>query len=226
MNTALFQFLRELGENNNREWFQGNKTRYDGLLKQYTGRLQLLVDRIAAFDPELAGLEAKSCLFRIYRDMRFSPDKTPYKTFLGAYIAVGGGRSSPYAGYYVHLEPGHAFLSGGIWCPPPPLLRKLRQDIYDNMEEFLAIVDDPDFKATYPALEGDVLKRMPAGFPADAPHGDILRHKDFVVSAARPDGFFCTDDWIDRAAEVFRRLLPFNRFLNYTASEFYGRIQP
>ncbi|MDR1456245.1 MAG: DUF2461 domain-containing protein [Tannerella sp.] len=223
MNTALFQFLRELRENNQREWFQANKKRYDALLGEYSGQLQQLIDRIAAFDPEIAGLNAKNCIFRIYRDIRFSPDKTPYKTHLGAYIAVYGGKASNYAGYYVHLEPDEAFLSGGIWCPPPPLLKKLRQDIYDNMDEFLEIIENKHFKAVYPALEGGMLKRMPAGFPTDYAHDHILKHKDFVVSSARPDAFFCTGDWIEQAAEVFRILQPFNRFLNYSAGELYGK---
>ncbi|MDR1335462.1 MAG: DUF2461 domain-containing protein [Tannerella sp.] len=224
MNTALFQFLRELRENNHREWFQANKKRYDALLREYTVRLQQLIDRIAAFDPEIAGLEAKSCLFRIYRDIRFSPDKTPYKTHLGAYIAAYGGRASSYAGYYVHLEPDGAFLSGGVWCPSPPLLKKLRQDIYDSMDEFREIVENKRFKAVYPALEGETLKRMPAGFPSDYAFDHILKHRDFVVSSARPDAFFSTQDWIEQAAEDFRILQPFNRFLNYSVSEFYGKV--
>jgi uncharacterized protein (TIGR02453 family) len=223
MNTALFQFLRELRENNHREWFQANKKRYDALLGEYAGRLQQLIDRIAAFDPEIAGLDAKSCIFRIYRDIRFSPDKTPYKTHLGAYIAAYGGKASNYAGYYVHLEPDNAFLSGGVWCPPPPLLKKLRQDIYDSMDEFLEIIENKRFKAVYPALEGEMLKRMPAGFPTDYACDHILRHKDFVVSSAKPDAFFCTEDWMERAAEDFRLLRPFNQFLNYSVSELYGK---
>jgi uncharacterized protein (TIGR02453 family) len=225
MNTALFQFLRELRENNHREWFQANRKRYDALLKEYTGQLQQLIDRIAAFDPDIAGLEAKSCIFRIYRDIRFSPDKTPYKTHFGAYIAAHGGKASPYAGYYLHLEPDNAFLSGGVWCPQPPLLKKLRQDIYDSMDEFLEIIENKCFKTLYPALDGETLKRMPAGFPTDCVRDDILRHKDFTVSSTRPDAFFCTDDWMERTAEDFRILQPFNHFLNYSVSECYGREQ-
>lgn len=223
MNTALFQFLGELREHNNREWFQRNKKRYDTLLQQYCDRLQQLIDRMAAFDPDIAGLDAKNCIFRIYRDIRFSPDKTPYKTYFGAYIAPYGGRKSEYAGYYIHLEPDNAFLSGGIWRPTPPLLKKLRQDIYDNMDEFLEIIEDHDFKSVFPALEGETLKRMPAGFPADYACEHILRHKDFAFFSAKPDAFFCTDDWIDRTVEDCRKLIPFNRFLNYTVDEVFGK---
>jgi uncharacterized protein (TIGR02453 family) len=219
----LFDFLSELRQNNNREWFQRNKKRYDVLHRQFIDHVQQLIDRLAAFDGEIAGLEAKSCVYRIYRDIRFSSDKTPYKTHFGAYMTGYGGRTSPYAGYYIHLEPQTPMLSGGVWCPPPPLLKKLRRDIYDNMDEFLEIIENPSFKATFPALEGEMLKRMPAGFPPDDPHDYILKHKDFIVASVKPESFFCSGDWLERTVEDFRKLQPFNRFLNYTAGEFFGK---
>jgi uncharacterized protein (TIGR02453 family) len=224
MNTELFTFLKELGANNNRDWFQENKKRYEVLHKQFAGQVQQLIDRIATFDPEIAGLDAKSCIYRIYRDLRFSPDKTPYKTHFGAYMTGYGGRTSPYGGYYLHLEPDTPLLSGGVWCPPPPLLKKLRQDIYDNMDEFLEIIENKVFKETYPELEGEMLKRMPEGFPADSPYDYILKHKSFVVSSVKSESFFHTDDWMDQVIEDFRKLQPFNHFLNYTVSEFFGKV--
>ena len=105
MNAEIMQFLTELKQNNNREWFQANKNRYDSLRKGFIDEVQQLIDRIALFDPEIAGLEAKDCLFRIYRDIRFSPDKTPYKIHFAAYMASCGGRGSERGGYYIHLEP-------------------------------------------------------------------------------------------------------------------------
>ncbi|MDR0843910.1 MAG: DUF2461 domain-containing protein [Tannerella sp.] len=224
MSIEVFKFLEELKVNNNREWFQKNKKRYDVLHKQFVEAVQQLIERIAVFDPEIAGLDAKSCVYRIYRDLRFSQDKTPYKTHFGAYMTGYGGRTSPYAGYYVHLEPGNALLSGGVWCPPPPLLKKLRQDIYDNMDEFLEIIENEKFKATYPVLDGELLKRMPAGLPQDCPYDYILKHKDFVVSAMKPDAFFSEKDWMDKTIEDFKTLLPFNHFLNYTVSDFFGKV--
>jgi uncharacterized protein (TIGR02453 family) len=220
----LFNFLRELRDHNNREWFQQNKKRYDALYKQFVMQVQELIHHIAGFDPEIANLEAKSCVYRIYRDIRFSSDKTPYKTHFGAYMTGYGGRTSPYAGYYIHLEPDTPLLSGGVWCPPPPLLKKLRQDIYDNMDEFLAIIEEESFKKTFPGLEGEMLKRMPIGFPADDPSGYILKHKDFIVASVQTESFFCADDWMERSVEIFRKLQPFNFFLNYTVSEFFGKV--
>ena len=157
----------------------------------------------------------RNCLFRIYRDIRFSPNKLPYKQHFAAYIARGG-KNSERGGYYLHLEPDNSLLSGGIWCPSPGLLKCLRKDIYDNMAEFVGILENPAFKAVYPSLDGEMLKRMPAGFPADAEHGDILRHKDFCVYTPKPDSFFLQEDWMDKAVADFQLLQPFNRFLNYT----------
>lgn len=223
MNAEILAYLRELQENNNREWFHANKARFDALREGFLEQVQTLIHRIALFDPELVGVEAKDCFFRIYRDIRFSPNKTPYKIHFAAYMAQGG-RASDRAGYYIHLEPGDCLLSGGVWCPPPPLLKKLRQDIYDHADEFTAILENPTFKSTYPLLEGEMLKRMPAGYPADSPYGYILKHKDFSVASSRSETFFNESDWMERAVESYRLLLPFNRFLNETVDEYQGRI--
>ena len=224
MCTELFDFLKELKDNNNREWFRKHKKRYDKLHAWHIKEVQEVIERIAAFDPEIAGLDAKHCIYRIYRDIRFSHDKTPYKTHFGAYMTGHGGRTGFYAGYYIHLEPEGSFLSGGSWQPPPALLKKLRQDIYNNMEEFLGIIENSAFKQTFSELEGELLKRMPEGFSADSPYAAILKHKDFVVSAAKPNVFFNTEDWKDMAIKDFKTLYPFNRFLNYTIREFLGKV--
>lgn len=223
MNAEIIQFLKELRQNNNREWFQDNKDRYDVLRKGFIDEVQQLISRVALFDPEVVGLEAKDCLFRIYRDIRFSPDKTPYKIHFAAYLAQGG-RGSERGGYYIHLEPGNCLLSGGVWCPPPALLKKLRQDIYDHIDEFVGMLEEPAFKATYPKMEGEVLKRMPTGYPSDFKYGEILRHKDFSVASYKPDEFFLEDNWMEQAVNCFKQLVPFNRFLNYTVDEYLGRV--
>ncbi|MDR0573478.1 MAG: DUF2461 domain-containing protein [Tannerella sp.] len=220
----FFNFLKELRENNNREWFKANKERYDVLYKEYVDIVQQLVDRIATFDPEIAGLDAKSCIYRIYRDIRFSNDKTPYKTHFGAYMTGFGGRTSPYGGYYLHLEPDSSFVSGGVWCPDPKMLKQLRQDIYDNIEEFSGILENKKFKEIYGGLEGEMLKRMPDGFPKDCPYDYILKHKYFVVSSGKTEKFFYSEDWMDEVVEEFRALYPFNKFLNYTIGEFFGKV--
>jgi uncharacterized protein (TIGR02453 family) len=136
----VLQFLRELEVNNNRAWFEENKKRYLAVKALHEAFVAELIHGVGLFDPEVAGLEVKDTVFRIYRDVRFSPDKSPYKTHIGAYLARGG-RKSPRGGYYVHLEPGHSFFSGGIWCPEAPLLRALREDVFNSVEEFKAIIN-------------------------------------------------------------------------------------
>ena len=219
----LFEFLRELKENNDREWFKANKGRYDRLHKTHVGIVQELINRIALFDSEIAGLDAKSCIYRIYRDIRFSNDKTPYKTHFGAYMTGCGGRTSPYGGYYLHIEPDNSFLSGGVWCPEPKMLKKLRQDIYNNVEEFVEILENKRFKQIFGSLEGETLQRMPDGFPKDCPYDYILKHKSFVVSSDKLEAFFESANWMDAAIEDFKILYPFNKFLNYTIGEFFGK---
>ena len=223
MNPELFDYLRELRVNNNREWFQANKKRYDALRADFIRDVSRLIDRIAAFDPEIASLDARSCIYRIYRDLRFSPDKTPYKTYFSAYMAGFGGRTSSYGGYYIHLEPDASQLAGGVWCPTSPMLKQLRRDISDNMDELITILHAPAFRRTFGTFTGEQLTRMPQGFPADMPHGELLRFKSFVVTSVKPESFFTSPDWLDRATEDFRLLHPLNRFLNYTIGQFFGK---
>ena len=222
-NEQILSFLRALSANNYREWFQAHKEEYDRLRQAFTDEVQQLINRIALFDPEVAGLEAKNCLYRIYRDIRFSPDKTPYKNHFAAYIAMGG-RGSLRGGYYLHIEPERCMLSGGVWCPAPPLLKQLRRDIYDHIEEFTEILENPAFKQHFPGLEGESLKRMPAGDPPACPCGDIWRHKDLCVVTQQPEAFFSRPDWLGQTAAIFELLQPFNRFLNYTVDDYLGDV--
>ena len=219
----LFKFLKELRENNNREWFTANKNRYEELCKEHIGIVEQLIAGIATFDPEIAGLEAKSCVYRIYRDIRFSNDKTPYKTHFGAYMTGFGGRTSPYGGYYLHIEPDNSIVSGGVWCPTPAMLKSLRRDIFDNMDEFLRLLENEKFKQVFGELEGDTLKRMPDGFPKDYKYDYILKHKNFVVMSNKTEDFFNSENWIDDVVDNFRLLYPFNKFLNYTIGEFFAK---
>lgn len=222
--TEILDFLRELGDNNNREWFNAHKDRYL-LLKQgfdvFTGKM---IERIALFDESVKGVEVKDCTYRIYRDVRFSPNKSPYKTHFAAFIAPRGGRNSRFAGYYIHIQPEGgseilpgSFLSGGIYCPEPALLKRLRQDVYDNVDEFKAILQEPGFVKEFKGIEStDVLKRVPSPFPADFPDGDLLKHKHYTAISQKPESFFADDKLVDKIGKVFEKLAPFNRFLNYT----------
>lgn len=217
------EFLRLLQKNNDREWFKENKDQYDVLRAQFEKDVQQLIQRIALFDQEVAGTEPKDCIYRIYRDIRFSPNKQPYKNYFSAYIAQGG-RKSERAGYYIHLQPDNLLLSGGVWCPPPRLLKQLRQAVYDHIDEFVDIIENPDFKKAFPTFEGEVLQKVPQPFPKDFPHADLLKRKDYVVLGHKPESFFEQEDWINAAAQEFRKMYSFNRFLNYTVDEYLGKI--
>ena len=153
----VFRFLKELRENNNREWFHAHKEWYLTVKAGHEDFINRVIPALAVREPEVDGLMAKDCIFRIYRDIRFSPNKEPYKTHIGAYM-VKGGKQSPRAGYYVHIEPGNCMIGGGIWCPEPSLLKALRKDVYDNIDEFTGIIRDTEFQKYYgnlPLFQGN-----------------------------------------------------------------------
>ena len=142
---VIFQFLKELSANNNREWFNAHREQYENARNEFENLLTVIISRISLFDESIRGIEARDCTYRIYRDTRFSEDKTPYKNHFGGYINAKG-KKSDHCGYYVHLQPSNCLLAGGSYCPPSPLLKALRQAVYDNMDEFRGIVEDPAFK--------------------------------------------------------------------------------
>ncbi len=216
----ILGFLRELKENNNREWFQENKSCYQQLKGEFEGLVDEMIAKIALWDEEVANLKAKDCVYRIYRDVRFSPDKSPYKTHFGAYICGFRGRNSGRCGYYLHLEPDACLLGGGCYCPEPALLKRLRQDIYENIEEFTSIIREPEFAAEFPVIGAEgKLKKVPAPFPADFPEADLLKNKNYDVLSMKPDKWFEAVDFPDKADAVFKKMYKFNRFLNYTIDE-------
>lgn len=217
----ILNFLRELTANNNREWFAQHKDWYNEVKAEFEGMGELLIHRISEFDPEVRYLKAKDCIFRIYRDTRFSLDKTPYKDHMGIFIAANGGRKSYRGGYYFHLQPdGHSMLAGGVWCPTPELLKELRQSVYDNMDELLDIIHQPLFQTYYPRFwDTEKLKTVPRGFPKDFPHAELLKLKHYMVEHLLTDQEVEMDDIIEQAVKGFRVLQPLNTFLNYTVDE-------
>lgn len=213
----ILGFLRELRENNNREWFAENKPRYQILKEGFEELVDELIGKIAVWDEEVRGLKAKDCVYRIYRDVRFSPNKSPYKTHFAAYICGFRGKNSNRCGYYFHLEPDNCLLGGGCYCPEPALLKRLRQDIYDNIEEFVSILRDPEFADEFTEIDqSDKLKKVPAPFPADFPEADLLKYKHYDVMSSKPDNWFNGPEALDKTSAVFQKMYKFNRFLNYT----------
>lgn len=217
----ILEFLTELRQNNNREWFNEHKNQFIELRTLFLNKVDELIRYISVFDEEIAGLEAKDCVYRIYRDTRFSPDKTPYKTFFSAYIAARGGKKSLRAGYYLHLEPSNCLLGGGVWCPESKLLKELREAVYEHCDEFIEIIENQKFKSVYPLFEGEMLKTVPRPFPKDFKYAKLLMRKDYVIVGHKPENFFQHEDWVQKTAADFKILQPFNRFLNYTVDEVY-----
>ena len=216
----ILNFLKEISRNNNREWFASNKDRWrrvDHLADELT---QDIINGMASFEPDVKKLTPKDCRYRIYRDTRFSLDKTPYKTHIGIFINPPYGKKSLRAGYYLHLEPGNCFGGGGVWCPPPALLKAIRNDIYNEIEEYLGIVRNPDFAKAYPAVGEDLLKTAPKGFPKDWEYIDMLKPRSFtVISNLFPEKLVKGRNFIPHVVEMFRLQKPFNDFMNYTVDE-------
>ena len=216
----LLDFLSDLSKNNNREWFAENKNRYDICKTYFENISKQLILEIAAFDEDIKHVEAKDCVFRIYRDTRFSHDKTPYKTHFGVFIASAGGRKSQRGGYYFHIDPAGCFLGAGVWCPPPPLLKALRQSVYENIDELEEIISQEDFKHYYTMFfEEEKLKNVPQGFPKDFEQAELLKLKHYLVEFKLDNSLFQNDDFIKKIAKIFEVAYPLNRFLNYTVDE-------
>jgi uncharacterized protein (TIGR02453 family) len=221
MLTDIFEFLSALKENNNKEWFDFNRDWYQKSKKKYEAFVTKLIPEVQKLDKGIGPLETKECTFRIFRDVRFSPDKTPYKSHMGAYIAKGG-RKSVLAGYYFHMEPGNSVLAGGIWAPEAPVLKAIRNEIYGLTDEFIAIVESKNFKKHFGSFDTDmgVLRSAPKDFPKDFPYIRYLQHKSYTVSKSLPDSLFHDENaLIAECVTVFKELMPLNAFLNRAVTE-------
>lgn len=205
-------FLKELAENNNREWFTAHKKQYKRAHDQFLDFVQELIFGVNQFD-DLGALSAKECTFRIYRDVRFSGDKNPYKENMGAYIA-NGGRRSGLAGYYFHIQPGDSFVAGGQYAPTKEQLAALRESIVEDSGPLRAVMVAEDFQKYFGGLGGEQVKTAPRGFKADHPEIDLLRYKNFVVSHKLTNEQVLAPDLLGNVLEMFRHLKPFNDCLN------------
>jgi uncharacterized protein (TIGR02453 family) len=209
----VLNFLSELKENNNKEWFDENRTRYEESRKKVLFLTELINQEIAKFDPEIGILDPKNCVFRIFRDVRFSNDKTPYKTNMGSFIAKGG-RKSISAGYYIHIEPGSSFVGGGSYCPPADALKAFRTEIFDRPDEFRQLIYSDSFRKTYPEMYEDKLKTPPKGFPKDFVEIDLLKYKSYAFTSRMEDSVVSGENYLTNIISSLKELSPVNRFLN------------
>lgn len=211
---TLLPFLTELAANNNRDWFTANKKRYETAKKELSQFLDQLIPALAETDPALAELKAKDCMFRIFRDVRFSKNKDPYKTNMGAVIAPGG-RKSTKGCYYLHIDPNGSFLAGGMYMPEPDKLKLIRQEIDYNLAEFEKLIHAENFKKNFGSLDDNGrLKTSPKGYDVDNPAIEYLKNKSFTVSTSFDPSRISKPDFMDFCLSTFAEIRPLNTFLN------------
>ena len=215
----ILEFLTDLEANNSREWFEQNRKRYEQVRNQFMNFTGLMINEIRKFDEELPALNPKDCLFRIYRDIRFSNDKSPYKTNFGTYMARGGFKAG-FAGYYFHISPGECFQSGGVYMPSPEFLKAIRQEIFYRPEEYLALVNNEKFRSIYTEPYFDSLKTAPKGYPKDWEHIDLLKPRNYAFGHPIGQKELSSEDLLTNTIERFRLIYPLNRFLNKAIGDY------
>ncbi len=219
--TAARTFLRGLRRNNNREWFLANRDRYEAEVRgPMTALVEELDVRLAALAPEIVG-DPKRSMFRIHRDVRFSNDKSPYKTNAACWFyhmdagrGVGGEAAHGGAGFYFDIGPDEAWLGGGIWMPPRPTLTRLREQIDEEHESLVKILRAPALKSFGGLSREAMLKRMPRGFDVDHPAAELLRHQSFTMGRKVREADLFSARLPDVLAREFSRLVPLVRWLN------------
>lgn len=218
MEKSTLQFLKTLEKNNNREWFSENKNLYTEAQSDVISFVDDLIQGIGKFDAEILKIDAKKSLFRIYRDTRFSHDKSPYKTNFGASLGIGKG--SQKAGYYLHIEPGKSFIAAGIYMPDAPTLKKVRIEISENGKDFLKIINNAKFKKEFGELDSEsALKKIPQGFDKEDPMAEYLKLKNFVVLKKINDKELLEPKAGENLISLFKETKTFNDFINLSLQD-------
>ncbi|TAF34690.1 MAG: DUF2461 domain-containing protein [Cytophagales bacterium] len=211
---SLLTFLSDLAHNNTREWMEANKKSYEAEKKSFEKFVAELLPELVRIDPSLAALTPKDCIFRLHRDVRFSKDKSPYKTHFGAVWAEGG-RKSVLPCYYLHIEPTKSFFAGGLYMPESAMLKKVREEVDYNSESLLKIIEDKAFKKYYGELDSEIKSStMPRGYDKTHPQAELLKLKSWTVTHPLSDNDLAPEKLKDIVLEGARLMLPFNKWLN------------
>jgi uncharacterized protein (TIGR02453 family) len=217
LQTSTLQFLKQLKKNNNKEWFDANRTKYEAARNDFASFVQTVIDKFCKTDTTLSSLTAKNCLFRINRDVRFAKDKSPYKTNMGAYFNAAG-KNSMTSGYYLHISPGESFVGGGMYHPDTEALKKIRQEIDYNFKEFNSIINNKKFKTVYTkGLNNDSevkLSRPPKGYDDNNKAIEFLKLKSIVATAPLTDEQLTDKAFASTIIKAFEALHPLVIFLN------------
>lgn len=230
----ILRYLKDIAENNDRQWFNEHRREYDIIRADFEEDVAKAILRIAEFDSTIANITVRDSVYRFYRDTRFSPDKSPYKRHLGAYICLRG-RKSMSGGYYMHLEPGNCLLACGCYWLPTKVLTACRNEIMANIDRWRGIVESRKFinffgkpghgewkdGAASPKGFGlNMLSTAPKGFPRDYEYIEYLRMKDYCCWKRVPDTFFNGDGWLDEMAKVFLVAKPMIDFTNAVIGDY------
>jgi uncharacterized protein (TIGR02453 family) len=214
----ILSFLEDLARNNNRDWFNENKKAYQDALDTFREFIGTILAEVSKTDPSIGNLEAKDTIFRIYKDVRFSKDKTPYKTHFGGWMAKGG-RKSTDAGYYFHLEPGNTFMAAGVWMPPKEQLTLIRQEIMYNPSEFFKVINDPVISNGYErGGKEDMLKKGPAGFPKDFEFMEEIKYKHYIFSKNYENKDVNKSGFAEKVTQDYKGIYPLVDYLNHAMS--------
>ncbi len=214
---TILNYLSQLKKNNNRDWFNENKHLYEDAKSKFEEFVNILIPKIKEFDKDIDVTSAKECTYRIYRDVRFSKNKEPYKPNMGAYISKGG-KKSKFAGYYLHIEAGASFAGGGIYCPQPKVLKTVRTNIFEDADEIKSILSNKKFSSTFPKMYGEKLKTAPRGFPKDFLDIGLLNYKSYTVVKNLKNEDLLSNTFLHELLITFKTQKPFNDYLNKVIS--------
>lgn len=214
LTAATLAFMQELAQNNNRDWFQTNRSRYEAARVEFTGLVARVLQGINQFQP-LPNTEAKHCIFRINRDVRFSKDKSPYKVNFAAGLGPGG-RNSGRIDFFLQIQPNNeSFIGAGMYQPTPGQLAKFRQEIDYNVAELKGIIDAPDFRAYFPEIWGDTMKTAPKGYSADHPDIALLRRRQLFFMHRYSDKDVLKPNFAEEVVKGCQLIKPYCDLLNY-----------
>ncbi|QEE49535.1 DUF2461 domain-containing protein [Flavobacterium alkalisoli] len=212
--SSILPFLEDLKNNNNREWFQANQKRYKTYKEDYKNVAEELIKEVSTTDTSLKHLEAKNCTFRINRDIRFSKDKSPYKTNMGIWMSAGN-KDFNMGGYYLHIEKGASFIAGGLHMPDPVSLKKMRREIAGFYEDLEEILENKDFKKLYGDFDREQsLKTAPKDYDKDHPAIDFLKLKSFTVTHKLSDKDLADKNFIKETAKKLLVMQPLIEYIN------------
>ena len=222
LQSSTIKFLKDLKKNNTKEWFDKNRKQYESAKKDFTDFVQAVIDAFGKKDKTIANIVAKDCLFRINRDIRFSKNKDPYKSNMGASINKGGRMTMNTAGYYFHLEPGQCFAGGGLWQPDADALKKIRQEIDYSFDDFKKIISNKKFASLYKDLDHSKemkLSRPPKGYEPENKAIEYIKLKSFITMIPIVDGELTDKHLVKKVVSAFEALQPLIEFLNHATED-------